>query len=376
MNGNPGGRDKSIVEQVLAEFDMKGEVRILLKILKGRVDQGLTDDQFDSDILIRLTEMHRVTYQLYLFAQSHPGVLDTSRTEMLADRCRKNAFRSLNQLNELIRVAADFRQSNIQVVVLKGPQLARMVHGREALKESVDLDLLLVHDTDLEKAHLLLTGAGYTQSNLNAHPGKFSRKIFLIAKREVHYFNPRNKSHIDLHVRAGANTYLTNGLFRSVFDDLETYDLDGHPVTIFAREQYLVYLCYHGALHQFSRLGWLMDIRAYVQGYKDELDYGKVISLARRIKSETCLFLAFSLLDKYFEDEVPVVIHQLIPKNRRFNFLVNSCYKMLSREPGYGLTLAGRTNKLVYMMRLIDNLPGRLDLLYGIFMRFLSKIIT
>ena len=45
--------------------------------------------------------------------------------------------------------------------------------------------------------------------------------------------------------------------------------------------------------------------------------------------------------------------------NKRFNYLVSSCYTMLSREPGYGLTLAGRANKLSYMMRLIDNMPGR-----------------
>ncbi len=60
--------------------------------------------------------------------------------------------------------------------------------------------------------------------------------------------------------------------FSDVFNDLETFDLDGHPVTIFAREQYLVYLCYHGALHQFSRLGWLMDIRAFVATFRDVLD--------------------------------------------------------------------------------------------------------
>jgi hypothetical protein len=353
---------------------MEGEIKILLEILKGRGDQKLSDYPFDVEKLIRLAEMHRVTYPLYVFAQDHPGMFNTSQVEMLADRCRKNALRSLNQLQELIRITANFQQTGIPIVVLKGPQLARMVYGREALKESVDLDVILVHTTDLERAHLLLTGAGYTQSNLNAHRGKLSRKVFLIAKREVHYFNPRNRSHIDLHARAGANTYLTDGLFRHIFDYLQTFDLDGQSVTIFSREQYLVYLCYHGALHQFSRLGWLLDIRAYVMAFREVLDYGKVVSLAREIKSETCLFLAFSLLEKYFDDEVPVVLKQIMPGNKRFNFLENSCYKMLSREPGYGLTLAGRANKLSYMMRMINNMPGRLDLLYGITMRFVSKL--
>jgi hypothetical protein len=355
---------------------MEGEVRILLKILKGGDGQWISDDPFDTEKLIRLAEMHRVVYQLYVFAQSHPGIFNPDQVELLSGRSRKNALHSLGQLLELIRVTGDFQQAVIPVVVLKGPQLARMVHGREALKESVDLDLLLVHDTDLEKAHLLLTTAGYTQSNLNIHPGKLSRKIFLIAKREVHYFNPGNRSHIDLHVRAGANTYLTDHLFDGIFSELDTFDLDGHLVTIFAREQYLAYLCYHGALHQFSRLGWLMDIRAFVSAYRDALDFEKVIFLARKTKSETCLFLAFSLLENYFGDEVPFAIRQIMPRNSRFQFLVNSCYKMLSQEPGYGLTLPGRANKLLYMMRLINNMAGRTDLLYGISMRFVSKLFT
>ena len=120
---------------------MEGEVKILLKILKGRGDQELSDDPFDAEKLIRLAEMHRVTYQLYVFAQGHPGILNDSQVEMLSDRCRKNALRSLNQLQELIRITGDFQEAGIPVVVLKGPQLARMVHGREALKESVDLDI-------------------------------------------------------------------------------------------------------------------------------------------------------------------------------------------------------------------------------------------
>lgn len=343
-----------------------------MKILKGRENHLLTDEPFNADRLLLLAERHCVNYQLFVFAQAHPGILKSSQVEILAVRCRKNAFRSLNQLHELIRIAGELRKSGIPAVVVKGPQLARMIYGREALKESLDLDILLVQGTDLQKAHTLLTVAGYTQSNLNEHKGKLSRKFFLIAKREVHYFNPRTRSHIDLHVRAGANTYLTEKLFSHIFDELDTFDMDGQPVTIFSREQYLVYLCYHGALHQFSRLGWLMDIRAFLKTFRDVLDYEKTIMLSRNIKSETGLFLTFSLLEKYFGDEVPALIKESMPGNKRFSFLVTSCTKMVSQEPGAGLNLKGRASRIFYLMRLISNWPGRIDLLYGVFMRFLS----
>ncbi len=354
---------------ILRKKGLEKEIKILLKILQGPGENFEPGNPFDEGKLVRLAEMHRVTHPLYAFALSHPGFLNSSRVELLSQRCRRNAMRSLDQLRELIHITGEFQRAAIPVVVIKGPQLARMVHGREALKESVDLDILLKEGADLGRAHLLLTGAGYSQSNLNDHPGKLSRKIFLVAKREVHYFNPRNKSQIDLHIRAGANTYLTAGLFRHIFEELETFDLDGQPVTILAREQYLVYLCYHGALHQFSRLGWLMDIRAFMLAYQDVLDYEKIISLARDIKAEKALFLAFILLKQYFEDEVPLVIEKIIPRNNRFRFLADSCKKMLSCGPDYSLTLKARTRRLIFMMALINNVPGRLDFLFGILIR-------
>jgi hypothetical protein len=119
-----------------------------------------------------------------------------------------------------------------------------------------------------------------------------------------------------------------------------------------------------------------MDIRAYLQAYKEVLNYPKAIALAREMKLETCLFLAFALLEHYFNDVVPVVIKQGISKSKRFSYLVNTCYKMLSRDPGYGLTISGRTNKLVYIMRLMNNMPARMDWIYGILMRFVSNLTT
>jgi hypothetical protein len=234
---------------------------------------------------------------------------------------------------------------------------------------------MLVRESDLEQAHILLSGMGFTQSDLNAYPGKHSRKIFLIAKREVHYVNPVTQVHIDLHIRAGANTYLTAGRFRHIFESLETFDLEGQPVNILPPEQYLAYLCYHGSLHQFSRLAWLMDIRAFLSVKRDDLNDEKVLSQAREIKAERSLFLAMTLLHQFFGDEIPGTFEKAMAYKKRIGWLAKICRRMLIRDTGYGLTLQGRINKLFYMMALIRGFAGRIDLLYGIVMRVLAEWI-
>jgi hypothetical protein len=350
-----------------------GEIDILLKILKGSA--AWRPVSFDAEKLLQLAALHRLNYQLLLYAQAHPGFLAPDQLDGLSSRCRQNAMISLVQLHELIRITGMFREAGIPVVVIKGPQLARMIYGREALKESLDLDILLVHDGELGRSHSLLAGLGYGQSNLNARRGKISRNIFLIGKREVHYINPGNGCHIDLHIRPGANTYLTAGSFSRIFDSLEPYDLEGQPVQVFTAEQYLVYLCYHGALHQFSRLGWLMDIRGFLSVKGDLLDYKRVMSLAREMHAETHLLLTMALLKTYFGDSLPSLIENQLPDTRRFNFLVKACRDMLCRDYKYGFTLQGRARRISYMMVLIRDLPGRVDLLFGIFMRILATCI-
>ena len=148
------------------------------------------------------------------------------------------------QLHELIRISREFNEANISYACMKGPQLARMLYGKEALKESVDLDIMLVNESELETAHRHLMNLGYGQSNLNDYKSWFAKKIFLLGKREVHYFNAKAGCHVDLHVRAGANTYLTAGRFRKLYTDLRIYDLEGMPVPIVPPEQYLTCLLY------------------------------------------------------------------------------------------------------------------------------------
>jgi len=258
------------------------------------------------------------------------------------------------------------------VVAVKGPQLARMLYGREALKESVDLDLMLVREAGTDQAYARLKELGYTESDLDRHSGRISRKIFLIAKRELDFLNPGNGCRIDLHVRPGSNAYLTARLFRDFFTDLETYNLEGSQVWVLPPEKYLVYLCYHGGLHQFSLLGWLLDIRTFLELQRDKLDLEKLVRQARGIRAERSLFLALRLLNTCFGDEIPAVLKKRIPRNWRMRFLVMHCLRILPREPGYGFTLPGRFGKLVYMMVLIRGMAGRIDLLLGIFMRMVA----
>jgi hypothetical protein len=351
------------------------ELELLLHILKGTSDRQISPGLCNTARLIQLAETHRVVYQLLLFAQQHHDIFTGEQISHLGNLCRQGALHSLTQLQELKRIAAVLNINCIGYVCIKGPQLSRMIYGRQALKDSLDLDIMLVHEDDLMKVHSILSGLGYTRSNLNKYKGKLTRKIFLIAKREVQYFNRETRCAIDLHVRPGANTYLTAKYFNGLFSGLHTSDLEGTKVPVLSDEDYFVYLCYHGSLHQFSRLAWLMDIRAFLSLKRKVLDYRRIMAIALSLRTERSVYLAMLLLLQYFGDEIPRDIADNIRYNNRFRYLVAVCTNIIGRDPGYWMTLRGRTEKILYIMLLIKGIAGKIDWLNGIFMRFVVKRI-
>lgn len=341
----------------------------LLTLLRGNTPAPATDK------LVTLAQMHRVSYELWRYAQHNPGFLTKRQLEKLDAHCRSNAMKALDQLLELTRVSRAFHEEGIAYATVKGQQLSRMLYGRHAQKESVDLDLLLARAADLDKAHALLLTMGYSQSSLNRYKGRFARKVYLVGKREVDYFNPSSQSRIDLHLRPGANTYLTAYNFRNFFMELETTTIDGFPIFIPPPEQYFVYLCYHGALHQFMRLGWLMDIRAFLAVKGNTLDYNKIWKQAENLDATRHLQLALTLMRDWFGDDIPAPLRAKMKEGFRLNLLARMCRRVLALPSGYSLTIPGRTGKFVYMMILLRGLSARLDWFYGMLVRQLSGLL-
>lgn len=349
------------------------EIGFLLSVLRGIPhEQDVSAGSLNVDALIRLAMLHRVVYQLMRYAHLHPDAFTRAQITLLDNHCRQAARRSLSQLQELKRIAIALQEQKIGFAVIKGPQLSRMLYGREALKESVDLDIMLVRQQDFIRAHDLLRRLGYSRSNLDGHVTGFSRRLFLLAKREVQYWIPGVRNHIDLHVRPGANAYLTAGRFRGFFDDLEVDELDGSALPVLPPEKYLAYLCYHGALHQFSRLVWLLDIRTFIKLKGEHLDYPKLLAIARRMGCERAVCLTLGLLQAYFGDPVPEPLHKAVGTSLRMKWLVGRCRFVMGRDEPYGASWRGRSGKLIYMMVLIRGMSGRIDLFYGILLRWLA----
>ncbi len=351
------------------------ELKILLDILTGEDDIYIPETGLNKDLIIRLVLMHHVTGQFIKYARHHPGNFSAWHMETIDRRAKRNASRSLVQLHELIRISREFNRTGISYACMKGPQLSRMLYEKEALKESVDLDIMLVNASQLELVHRQLAVMGYDRSNLNDYQGWLARKMFLLGKREVHYFSSDTGCHVDLHVRAVANAYLTAGRFCNFFSDLQEYNLEGIAVPVLPSEQYLVFLCHHGAVHQFQRLAWLMDIRFFILRMADKLDIYKAAHIAESMKIHRSYYLAMCLLRDLFGDEIPDSIVDHYRYRRSMRFMISESRRIWSRDYAYMFTLRGRIVRMIYLMMLSSGPGGKFDLLLGVLIRHGMRII-
>lgn len=351
------------------------ELYLLLEILSGKAESKVPEMRLDTEYLISLAQRHRITYLLLQFARKNPQMFTGWQLEVLNSRAKHNAVRSLLQLRELTKIGRRFNLANIAYACIKGPQLSRMLYGKEALKESVDLDLMLIDLNDLMAVHHLLSEMGYSQSNLNDFKSRFARKIFLLAKREVHYYNPENGCHIDLHVRAAANAYLTAGRYRNLFTGLVSFDLEGISVPILAAEKYLTYLCHHGAIHQFGSLGWLLDIRYYITRMGKEMDPKETENVAKVMKAERSLCLSLILMNDVFGDDLSGPLADQCRSDSFIRYLISSCWRAWGKESDYAMSVRGRIGRFLYLMALSRGLSAKADLILGIFIRSTLPLI-
>ncbi len=351
------------------------ELQALISILSGNDYLGIPERGFSTERMIKLALMHRVTGQFIKYAHTHPGAFSALHMEILNRRAKRNASRSLVQLHELIRISREFNRAGVSYACVKGPQLSQMLYEKEALKESVDLDIMLINFSQLETVHRQLTTLGYDRSNLNDYKGRLAKKIFLAGKREVHYFNPGAGCHIDLHVRAAANAYLTAGRFCNFFSDLQEYDLEGVAVPVLPAEKYLVFLCHHGAMHQFHRLAWLMDIRFFMLRMADKLDISKAAHMAASMKIHRSFYLAMILLKDLFGNEIPDSIVDRYEYHRSVRFMISESRRIWSRDYVYRLSLRGRIVRIIYLMMLSSGPGAKFDLLLGILIRYGMHVI-
>jgi hypothetical protein len=198
---------------------------------------------------------------------------------------------------ELFRILELLRQSGIQCVVVKGPVLSLRAYGEPAVRQYVDLDLLL-RQKDIPRTAEILVDAGYN-SRISAEAIRRGK-----IPGEYRFRGQGTEIILELHSESTLRYFPLPLPIEEYFQSKTSLLLDGRSVPTLSAEHEFILISVHGATHFWERLMWISDVAAMVHNHP-ELDWNYIRQSAAEVGAERMVRVALSLAERSLGVAIP-----------------------------------------------------------------------
>jgi Uncharacterised nucleotidyltransferase len=297
--------------------DLEDEDRI--KVL---LQQGI-----DWDYLLRLAAKHLMTPLLYWHLRTlSPQYVPTNVSQQLRHYFQSNSLRNLSMMGELLKLLRAFEERGITAVPYKGPVLAACIYGNLALREFIDIDIL-VRKQDIIRVRMLLTSLGYRQEVLLNQ----SQEAAFLRSQQEYVFSRNGGSIIEIHWAVTPRNYSFPLDPEDLWERLQEVRLGGDIVPTLSPEDLLLFLCVHGSKHFWHRLAWIGDVAELIRAQKG-MDWERLVGRAESLGSRRMLLLGLFLANDLLAARLPETILQMVRADLKVEALARQVQGWLFEE--------------------------------------------
>lgn len=225
----------------------------------------------------------------------------------LAGEEERNAGNYLRSVALLRKLERRFADAGIAWVLLKGIAVAETAYTRPALREMIDIDVML-DPARIAEAEQIIVADGFTRIHPRFALDDAKRANFERVHSAYSYFRRSDGAQLDLHWRTSQNAWLVPQIDARWREMLGAPTASGFPTL--RTDVHLAYVLAHGAKHGWVRLKWLSDVERMVAA----LDEEGVASLAATLRAhglEVLAGSAFALCRTIFGSQLPAFLMQL-----------------------------------------------------------------
>jgi len=276
--------------------------RRALELLDGPLDWGLLLEQARAHRLLPLLYWHWKRSLRLSFPAEIAHELD--------DRFRANVARSLLLVRDLADIVDLLGRHGIPVVPFKGPALAESLYGNAALRECVDLDIL-IRRRDVPEAIRTLVSAGYADGK-QLTPAQ--QNAFLATQYEYPFLSPSGIL-VELQWRIVPRYFSLPLSEEQYWSRIQPLTVCGREMNSLSREDLLLLLCFHGGKHGWEKLIWLADVAELVVSHP-HLDWEYVLDQSRRAGGLRMLLLGVVLANRLLGTAIPPDLEQSLARDR------------------------------------------------------------
>jgi hypothetical protein len=276
-----------------------------------------------------------------LIAAGAPMPDDVART--LGARATASAADELVHVAETIGLVRALGSAKVGVTLLKGPATALAAYGRLGVRRSVDIDLLVTRD-DMPAAAAVVESLGYRRVEPvpSATPAQVRGR--LDRYKDFSYIHDGKNISVELHWRLFLNPRFVPWIDASASEPVLLPG--GVEVRSLAGRNHALYLCAHGAEHAWSRLKWLADLGAILNGGAIRAD--ELYSAASAWSGERIVGPGIVLSGILLGTDIPPTLAEDLDRDRRMRALCDIAFiSLVGNEDGTKLeeTASGSTRK-------------------------------
>jgi hypothetical protein len=319
-----------------AAADSPPEAQLLLCCARTSVDaewveriKGLVQRDIDWPSVIRTAHDHGIMPLLYRSLQATcPNAVPKSAMDQLHVQFRANARRNVILTRKLLKLLHVLRAHGIPTIPFKGPILAESVYHNLALRQFLDLDLL-VHTRDFLRTQNVLISQGY---QLKTEYGWQSS-----------FVDDTNRVAVDLHQAIAPRGFPVFLDLECLWERLEPVFISGTTILSFSPADTLIVLCIQVARDEWNGgrtiLSKICDIAELLRVYQG-LDWEWMLKEARRLRCQRMFFFGLGLTSALLGTILPKEVAQRIISHPSISSLtVHACQRLCHRADDRSLEL-------------------------------------
>lgn len=186
------------------------------------------------------------------------GLADGARTTVI-DGAGEAAGATLWQVRQLGSLCAALESAGVPVLPYKGPTLSMQLYGDVALRQSVDLDLVVPRD------HYPVARRVLIEQGLPSRSGHSERRERTLFDWLGHAPFGEGDRFVELHWRFADRRFPFALSVERALARADRVTIGGHSLPLMSRDDLLVVLAMHGTRHLYERLEWLAGVASLLQ---------------------------------------------------------------------------------------------------------------
>ncbi|MFL6227561.1 MAG: nucleotidyltransferase family protein [Pyrinomonadaceae bacterium] len=264
--------------------------------------EGLLRAGIDWDYFLSLASRHGVMPLVYRrLCDSFGANVMAEQLQGFRERYKANAAHSIFLTGELLRLLDSFERAGIEAIPYKGPALAVAVYGDVALRQFLDLDII-VRPRDVGRATEVLKRAGFAPHF--ALKNVREEEAFLRLSYVQLFRRAADAVAIELHWGVAPRFFNFPFPIERLWEHNTHLSLGGSEVRAIAPETLLLLLSVHGNKDLWARLEWVCGLDALINRETD-LDWQAVLTEALRLGALRILLLGLALSSELLDTPLP-----------------------------------------------------------------------